>query len=84
MTTINDSRPDALPPLPLALATGEMTVRQLVAELARAEDALRERPDDREATQRLRLLVRALRRRRARLRLQALRLPHEPFGGRVP
>ena len=84
MTTIDDPRPETRATLPLAPATGEMTVRQLVAELARAEDALRERPDDPDATHRLRLLVRALRRRRARLRLQALRLPDEPLGGRVP
>ena len=72
MTTINVVRPDALPGLPVGPATGEMTVRQLVAELARAEDALRERPDDPQARQRLRLAVRAL------------RLPDEPLGGRVP
>jgi hypothetical protein len=50
---------------------GAWSVRDLVSELARAEDALRSRPGDTEALNRVRVVVRELRRRRARMRLEA-------------
>lgn len=50
--------------------TGSWSVRDLVTELAKAEDALRSRPGDTEALGRVRVLVRELRRRRARMRLE--------------
>ena len=43
-----------------------------MTQLARAEDLLRRWPDDPEAADRMRLLVRELRRRRARMRLERL------------
>ena len=51
--------------------TGAWSVRDLVTELARAEDELRSRPGDTQALDRMRVLVRELRRRRARMRIEA-------------
>jgi hypothetical protein len=65
-------------------ASGPLTgrsVRELIAELARAEDALRRFPDDPDVSARLRRLVRELRRRRARGRLQSQMLEREAPGG---
>ena len=55
------------------------SVGDLVAELAKAEDDLRNRPGDPQALDRVRVLVRELRRRRALMRLQVGRAP---LGGR--
>lgn len=75
MTTIDDNAPnEPSPGAPRLSSTTGLSVRQLVAELARAEDALRSRPDDPEPAQQMRLLVRELRRRRARLRVQSRQL----------
>lgn len=49
------------------------SVRDLVTELAKAEDDLRSRPGDPLALDRMRVLVRELRRRRAQIRLEAWR-----------
>jgi len=62
-------------------ATKTLSVRQLVAELARAEDALRARPDDPEPAAQVRVLVRELRRRAARVRLQAQLIDAAPRRG---
>jgi len=51
--------------------TGAWSVRELLTELASAEDALRSRPGDAEALDRVRVVVRELRLRRARMRLEA-------------
>jgi hypothetical protein len=82
VTTLDDdaaAEPDLWTAQPGSM-TG-LSVRQLVAELARAEDALRSRPDDPEPAAHLRLVVRELRRRRARFRLQAQLLGSEPRHG---
>lgn len=47
------------------------SLRELVAELAKAEGALRRQPGDPQAMERMRGLVRELRRRRGRMRLEA-------------
>lgn len=53
------------------LPTGAWSVRDLVVELAKAEDALRARPADSESLDRVRVIVRELRRRRARMRRES-------------
>lgn len=58
-----------------------LSVRQLVAELTRAEDALRADPDDPEPAAQVRLLARELRRRAARVRLQAQLIGAAPRRG---
>jgi hypothetical protein len=63
--------PQTGPAASWAVPTGAWSVRDLVTELAKAEDALRSRPGDTEALARVRVLVRELRRRRARMRLEA-------------
>ena len=71
---------DDLPtePAPAVTAVGPSagwSVRDLVAELANAEDDLRNRPGDPDAVDRMRELVRELRRRRALMRLEVRRDP---------
>ncbi|MFL6175573.1 MAG: hypothetical protein ACJ715_02890 [Ornithinibacter sp.] len=51
----------------------DLSIRELVAELALAEEAMRERPGAPEPSARLRALVIELRRRRARMRRLHLR-----------
>ena len=82
VTTTNDEvQPESMGG---TMSSGPLTgrsVRELIAELARAEDALRRFPDDPDASARLRRLVRELRRRRARGRLQSQLLNREALGG---
>jgi hypothetical protein len=80
-TTNDDVEPESMGG---TLSSGPLTgrsVRELIAELARAEDALRRFPDDPDVSARLRRLVRELRRRRARGRLQSQMLEREAPGG---
>ncbi len=82
VTTTNDEvQPESMGG---TMSSGPLTgrsVRELIAELARAEDALGRFPDDPDASARLRRLVRELRRRRARGRLQSQLLNREALGG---
>jgi hypothetical protein len=72
VTTTDDCRPLASLASGGSESTASLGVRELVTQLARAEDLLRRWPDDPEAADRMRLLVRELRRRRARMRLERL------------
>ena len=73
MTTTDGVRPPASIALGGPGSTAGLGVRELVTELARTEDFLRTWPADPEAAARMRMLVRELRRRRARMRLERLR-----------
>jgi len=71
MTTTTDHLPAAATsraPIPTAPRT-EMSVRELVAELAAVEDGLRQQPNHPDLVREVRLLVRELRRRRALMRV---------------
>ena len=77
MTTTDGVRPPASIAFGGPESTAALGVRQLVTELARTEDLLRTWPADPEAAARMRLLVRELKRRRARMRLERLRASQE-------
>ena len=68
-TTMNDVPAAAVIRAPTAART-ELSVRELVAELAAVEDGLRQRPNDPDLVREVRLLVRELRRRRALTRVR--------------
>ena len=67
-TTMNDVPAAAVSRAPTAPRT-ELSVRELVAELAAVEDGLRQQPNDPDLVREVRLLVRELRRRRALMRV---------------
>ena len=68
-TTTNDAPAAAVSRAPTAPRT-QLSVRELVAELAAVEDGLRQQPNDPDLVREVRLLVRELRRRRALMRVR--------------
>ena len=80
-TTDDDVRRGGLVPSTRSGPMTALSVRELVTELARAEDALRQCPGDPDPTAQVRLLMRELRRRRALMRLQLRLLDDEALPG---